>query len=272
MFGDLDYIDCEHCGSIFSAAAYFVDLMRIVDQYITEPNEDSISQAGGLTLNERRPDLLAEIELTCENTNTLVPFLQIINRILEARVKTELGSSDALKSLATVTYPFNLPFNFPLEQIRSYLGHLKTDLATIYQTFNVNELAIVREYIGLSLEEYNLITNPETNEEELKKLYGIEDLNSLTDVEIFLKKTALSRTELPELLEQNLHQDKFYRNKKLWKKVTVFPRPSNNSEAEKILILYGNLIKHGKYYQTQENYQGILIVSIVLTLVPMAYS
>ena len=207
MFGDLDYIDCEHCGSIFSPAAYFVDLMRIVDQYITEPNEDSISQAGGLTLNERRPDLLAEIELTCENTNTLVPSLQIINRILEARVKTELGSSDALKSLATVTYPFNLPFNFPLEQIRSYLGHLKTDLATIYQTFNVNELAIVREYIGLSLEEYNLITNPETNEEELKKLYGIEDLNSLTDVEIFLKKTALSRTELPELLEQNLHQD-----------------------------------------------------------------
>ena len=62
MFGDLDYIDCEHCGSIFSAAAYFVDLMRIVDQYITEPNQTSISEARGLTLNQRRPDL-AEIEL-----------------------------------------------------------------------------------------------------------------------------------------------------------------------------------------------------------------
>ena len=32
MFGDLDYLDCDHCGSIFGPAAYFVDLMRIVDQ------------------------------------------------------------------------------------------------------------------------------------------------------------------------------------------------------------------------------------------------
>nr|MDJ0899043.1 neuraminidase-like domain-containing protein [Xenococcus sp. MO_188.B8] len=200
MFGDLDYIDCEHCGSIFSPAAYFVDLMRIVDQYITEPNQDSIRQAGGLTLGDRRPDL-AQIKLTCENTNTSIPSLQIINRILEARV--------GLQSLATAKYPFNLPFHFPLEQIRSYLGHLKTDLGTIYQTFDVNELAIAREYIGLSLEEYNLITNPETKEEELKKLYGIkeEELDSLNNVETFLKQTGLSRTELPELLEQNLHQD-----------------------------------------------------------------
>ena len=55
MFGDLDYIDCDHCGSIFGPAAYFVDLMRIVDQYITEPNQDSISQAGGLTLKSASP-------------------------------------------------------------------------------------------------------------------------------------------------------------------------------------------------------------------------
>ncbi len=229
MFGDLDYLDCEHCGSIFSAAAYFVDLMRIVDQYITEPNQESIKQAKGKTLNDRRPDLAGRgnlrdddyvrgIDLTCENTNTLVPFLQIINRILEARV--------GLQSLAIEKYPFNLPFNFPLEQIRSHLGHLKTDLATIYRTFDVNELAIAREYIGLSLEEYNLITNSKTDQKELKKFYGIEDLEGpskvetfLSNVETFLKQTGLSRTELPELLEQNLHKTEldnrlnFYINK-----------------------------------------------------------
>ncbi|MDJ0718441.1 MAG: neuraminidase-like domain-containing protein, partial [Prochloraceae cyanobacterium] len=204
MFGDLDYIDCEHCGSIFSPAAYFVDLMRIVDQYITEPNKETIRE--GQTLGVRRPDLVEDIELTCENTNTLVPSLQIINRILEARVKTALGSSDGLQSLATVTYPFNLPFNFPLEQIRSYLGHLKTDLATIYESFGIDELAIAREIIGLSWEEYNLITNSETNEEELKKIYGIENLDSLSNIEILLKQTGLSRTELTELIEQNLHK------------------------------------------------------------------
>ncbi len=203
MFGDLDYLDCDHCGSMFGPAAYFVDLMRIVDQYITEPNQESISEAGGLTLNQRRPDL-EEIELTCDNTNSLLPSLQIINRILEARVKTALPSSDALQSLATEPYPFTLPVNFTLEQIRSYLGHLKTDLVTIYQTFDVDELAIAKEQIGLSLEEYNLITNSETDETKLKELYGIEDLASLNNVEVFLQQTGLSRTELPELLEQNL--------------------------------------------------------------------
>lgn len=204
MFGDLDYLDCEHCGSMFSAAAYFVDLMRLVDQYITEPNQDSISQAGGLTLNQRRPDL-ADIELTCDHTNNLLPTLDIINGILEARLKTDLGSEDGLKSLATIIYPFALPVNFYLEQIRSYLQHLKTDLGTIYQAFDVNELAIAREHLGLSLEEYNLITNSETNEAELQTIYGIEDLESLSNVEVFLKQTGLSPTELPELLEQNLH-------------------------------------------------------------------
>ena len=205
MFGDLDYLDCEHCGSMFSPAAYFVDLMRIIDQYITEPNQDSISEAGGLTLNQRRPDLAA-IELTCDNTNSLLPALEIINGILEARLRTDLGSEDGLKYLATIIYPFTLPVNFYLEQIRSYLQHLKTDLGTVYKTFDVNELAIAREQIGLSLEEYNLITNSETNEAALNKLYGIEDLESLSNVEVFLKQTGLSRTELSELLEQNLHQ------------------------------------------------------------------
>lgn len=36
MFGDLDYIDCEHCGSIFSPAAYFVDLMEKVEPLIRD--------------------------------------------------------------------------------------------------------------------------------------------------------------------------------------------------------------------------------------------
>ncbi|NBD17080.1 MAG: hypothetical protein GVY04_13340 [Cyanobacteria bacterium] len=238
MFGDLDYVDCDHCGSMFGPAAYFVDLMRIIDQYITKPNQDSISQAGGLTLNQRRPDL-EEIELTCDNTNSLLPSLQIINRILEARVKTALQSSDALQSLATEPYPFTLPVNFPLEQIRSYLGHLKTDLGTIYQTFDVNELAIAREYIGLSLEEYNLITNSETDETKLKELYGIEDLASLNNVEVFLQQTGLSRTELPELLEQNLDQEElnagvahnFYINQVLDNRAVQITTNETNSDG-----------------------------------------
>ncbi|MEO1466963.1 MAG: Tc toxin subunit A, partial [Cyanobacteria bacterium J06633_1] len=243
MFGDLDYIDCEHCDSIFSPAAYVVDLMRIIDQYITEPHQESIAQAGGKTLNQRRPDL-AEIELTCDNTSRLMPSLQIINRILEARVKDALGSEDGLQSLAAEQYPFALPFHFPLEQIRSYLGHLKTNLGEIYKAFDVNELSIAREYIGLSLEDYGVITQSETSEAGLQKLYGVDNLGALNTIDVFLQRTGLSRTELSELLEQNLDQAEldrglahiFYINQGLSNSQTVRFKPITAEEADTEVI------------------------------------
>ena len=36
LFGSTDYLKCEHCRSILGPAAYFVDIMRITDQYITD--------------------------------------------------------------------------------------------------------------------------------------------------------------------------------------------------------------------------------------------
>src|SRR5947207_2833322 len=38
LFGSLDFCTCDECSSIFGPAAYFVDLLRITDQYITTPN------------------------------------------------------------------------------------------------------------------------------------------------------------------------------------------------------------------------------------------
>ena len=54
LFGSLDYLQCDPCQSISSPAAYFVDLMRIVDQYITQPNQGN---QGFSSLSDRRPDL-----------------------------------------------------------------------------------------------------------------------------------------------------------------------------------------------------------------------
>lgn len=79
MFGSLNYCECEHCRSIFSPAAYFVDLMRIAKENIKhkapEPGELNFS------LDARRPDL-KDIPLTCENTNNEIPYLDIVNKAL----------------------------------------------------------------------------------------------------------------------------------------------------------------------------------------------
>ena len=205
LFGSLDYLQCEHCQSIFGPAAYFVNLMQIVDQYITQVNSNIPKE---LKLNERRPDL-ENIPLTCDNTNDTVPYIQIVNEVLVERLKGDIGS-DVFQHLATAKYPSNLPFNLYLEQIRLYMGHLNTNLPAIYQTFHPQDpysITWAREYLELSPEEYTLITT--ANSDDLSDRYGVEDPQGdnfwgLTDKNTFLQQTGLSWQELNDLFYQNM--------------------------------------------------------------------
>ncbi len=209
LFGSLDYLPCDHDSSIFGAAAYFLDLMRVTDEYITYPNSDIIP--AGLKLQDRRPDLF-ELELTGENTNQTVPYIRIVNQVLERRLGKEalqvlsgtaqnaglttitlddkasaendvyngmnitinkgtgagqlrqitgyaggtqkiatigrkwetqpdktssyIIGKDPFQTLATAAYPFNLPFNLPLTQVRACMQSLKTTLGEAFLAFN----------------------------------------------------------------------------------------------------------------------------------------
>lgn len=83
LFGDQSFCDCDHCGSILSPAAYFVDLMKWVDENVTAKVFTGAKVTHALRLSERRPDLWT-LPLTCENTETLIPTLDVINEVLEA--------------------------------------------------------------------------------------------------------------------------------------------------------------------------------------------
>ncbi|NER46039.1 MAG: hypothetical protein F6J92_04990 [Symploca sp. SIO1A3] len=205
LFGSLDYLQCEHCQSIFGPAAYFVDLMRMVEEYIVETDSN-------LSLKGRRPDL-ENILLTCDNTNDTVPYTQIVSEVLEAKLKEKLSVDDVFKHLATAKYPRNLPFNLYLEQIRIYIAHLETHLTDIYQTFHPQKpdsTPWAREYLGLYREEYDLIITEETD--DLSDRYGVEgdqgdNFWGLKEKETFLKQTKLSWQELDDLLYQNLSSE-----------------------------------------------------------------
>ena len=205
LFGTLDYCSCEHCQSIFSPAAYFVDLMRLINEYITDPNQGTIPV--GYTLNDRRPDLF-QIPLDCDNTNTLVPYLQISNGVIATKLSNDLGV-DTLEYLATTTYPFNTPYNQPLTQVRTYINHFDTSLSDIYKTYMIPELQVARESLGITLEQLSLLTTPTPTEAPLSKDYGVTisgaALGGLKDAAFFAYQTGMTLDRLKTLIYQHLN-------------------------------------------------------------------
>src|SRR5947209_1089165 len=86
LFGQSSFCQCEDCGSIFSPAAYFVDVLySIVEKGISAVDQNGKRTAGTEILFSRRTDL-ENIELTCQNTNTPLPYIDLTNEILENAV------------------------------------------------------------------------------------------------------------------------------------------------------------------------------------------
>jgi hypothetical protein len=86
LFGSLDMCECEHCRSVSGPAAYFAEtLAYLADRRLQPPPPSGETKALDV-LFQRRPDL-GELELTCENTNTVLPYVDLVNEVLERAVE-----------------------------------------------------------------------------------------------------------------------------------------------------------------------------------------
>jgi len=80
LFGNLATCACDHCQSVLSPAAYLIDLMRFLD---TSGGGNGTGTSGPLSvLLARRPDI-ADLKLTCANSGTEVPYIDLVMEILE---------------------------------------------------------------------------------------------------------------------------------------------------------------------------------------------
>jgi hypothetical protein len=196
LFGSLDQCACRDCQSVLSAAAYLVDMLYFLNQRKVDDQTNSVKNV----LLKRRPDI-AQILLTCDNTNTELPYIDLVNEILEAAVapgdpdtdpavrqttdklQTTLTTPElnafpehvnqsAYNTLAkpTSVYPWVLPFELPLAEARTYVGQLSVDRARLmklftpqpdYQPNQVSSLAI--ETLGLSSTEAAIILSTAGN-------------------------------------------------------------------------------------------------------------
>ena len=225
LFGSLDFCECEHCRSVLSPAAYLVDLLRFVDppqqdwehtltdwknkhnqREYTKPPYCYLKPYDALIL--RRPDL-PHLPLTCENTNTALPYIDLVNEILEyyiantsldANAAHDTGEATSAELMAEphniipkaydtlkgARYPFALPFDLWLETVRRFCEYFETPLWQVLDVFRPSDdlfapatnpapyyrAQIFAEYLGLSPDEYAIYTAPALA--DWPKLYGYD--------------------------------------------------------------------------------------------------
>ena len=93
LFKLTDTCACEHCRSVYSPAAYLVEILQFLDKRsVTDltVTPHVTTKLAKDVLFESRPDL-SEIDLGCENANTPVPYIDLVCELLEEAVAPNAG-------------------------------------------------------------------------------------------------------------------------------------------------------------------------------------
>ena len=113
-FGPQNYCKCAHCQSIFSPGAYFVDLMQYIKWAVEYNGNNNV-----LPLKARRNDLW-EIAINCENAHKEIPYLEVVNEVLEKYAQGLITKGlEILKR--------NPPQGLKLANLNLYLSRLVAD-------------------------------------------------------------------------------------------------------------------------------------------------
>jgi hypothetical protein len=275
LFGSLDFCECEHCRSVLSPAAYLVDLLQFLDRepqvwqntlrhwekrhgsapypfkntkafddFITWWRIDHPGLADPDTkrtpyevLIDRRPDL-PHIPLTCENTNTALPQIDLVNEILEYYVAHNALKADAARDTGNATsaellaepqnvireaydkvrharYPLNLPFDLWIETVRQFCDYFETPLHRLLETFRASDklfaptqsydrAAVFIESLGLSPAQAAIFTDPDPLA-RWHELYGFESAliaaAELSSAKALSRRLGVTYKEIAEIVQ-----------------------------------------------------------------------
>ena len=205
IFGSMDFCACSHCRSILSPAAYLVDLLMFLDHPIPPTGTQNPQDV----LLRRRPDI-QHLPLTCDNTNTALPYVDLVNETLEYFIANttqalslddyhghdteEAATEDLLASprfvmdsayttLQAETFPPALPFHRPLESLRRLFAKFEVPLPQAMETLRTDDALerandasygwrdVWMEELGMSRGEYTILTD--TTKVSLQAMFGL---------------------------------------------------------------------------------------------------
>lgn len=219
IFGPQDLCACEHCASIYGPAAYLVDVLDFLGRYAAKQNKPEDPITARDVLLARRPDI-ARVELSCENTLTEVPYVDLADEILEfrlahaidptvvldAHIKT-VGTTEELalspqpihgnarfiahKALAQGKFLPAPPFNVWAEETDILLAHLGTSRAELVDVFSQAPANPTPPATGL-LEAFSALLK-ETNEDAIAFFSAVAERAGLptADLDVLVDKLGM---------------------------------------------------------------------------------
>lgn len=223
LFQNMDYCACEHCRSVLGPAAYFVELLEFCNVPQPQSGMNPID-----VLSARRPDL-QNLLLSCENTNVQLPYVDLVNEILEHYIvhggldaafghnmREDSQSADLLADPQFVesraydatraqVYPHTLPFDMALAALRLFMQSWRTTLADALRVFGRPDQAR-RECLGLSAAELSILTG--ATDRRLPEYFGeppnatIDAVNAaVANGKTFCRRAAISYEDLVRILK-----------------------------------------------------------------------
>jgi len=228
LFGSLDFCDCPHCQSVYGPSAYLADVLRYLDSHNSEEASKTVKDI----LFDRRPDI-GNIKLNCENTETPLPYIDLVCEVLEnavsapnpnpdfslqtTRTAAELRAfpehvrQDAYDTLKTADYPLDVAFDLWQEEARVFLEHLGVPRWELMEAFQArpnggptspSDVSIAGEYWGMSTHETTLIATAENTADKQKDYWGFTSAVIPTEMAVadFMRRSRLDYGQLLDLL------------------------------------------------------------------------
>jgi hypothetical protein len=232
LFGSMDFCSCDECRSILSPAAYLVDLLLFLDK-------PALGAANPQTVFlKRRPDV-QYLPLTCENTNTPMPYIDVVNETLEYYVANgsltnyqgrdtdgtatedlmaspQFVITTAYQTLLNQFFPSPLPFHQALESLRLYFNAfgvpLELALERMRQADDLEKGGnpygwrdILAEELDLSRQEYRLLTDSTLTLAQIYGFTGGEPAQAVADTlsnpKGFARRNNVSYDDLVSILK-----------------------------------------------------------------------
>ena len=221
LLGSQTRCACDECRAVDGPAAYLVDLLKFVSK-----KDAALAE---LLSTTRRPEI-ATLRLSCANTNTAMPRIDLVLEALEHVVtgatppvsiettKTtaelsavpEFPNPAAYDDLATTTFPWTSPFELHTEDADIHLAELGVSRAEVFEATSKDAIAHARAVLHMPAAEWTLLSTdwpsiswtgtPTALEAAEMAAWGDKNPSSVVNVGEFLRRSGTTTAELDRLL------------------------------------------------------------------------